>query len=68
MKKQKLIINFILIILSVAVILFNLFLIDMPRWIGAVLMLAIIGSDIWLWIGKKKLFLNIFPMFTHMYQ
>lgn len=59
MKKQKLIINFILIILSVAVILFNLFLIDMPRWIGAVLMLAIIGSDIWLWIGKKKLFLNI---------
>ena len=46
MKKQKLIINFILIILSVAVILFNLFLIDMPRWIGAVLMLAIIGSDV----------------------
>ncbi len=59
MKKRKLIINLILIILSVAVILFNLFLVDMPRWIGAILMLAIVGSDVWLWVGKKKLVLNI---------
>ena len=31
----------------------------MPRWIGAVLMLAIVVAGIWLWIGKKKLVLNI---------
>lgn len=59
MRKQKYIINFILIILSIGMILLNLFFVDMPRWIGAVLMLAIFGLGVWLWIGKKKLALNI---------
>lgn len=59
MKKRNMILNFILVILAIAVIPLNLFLLDMPRWIGAVLMLAIIGSSILLWIGKKKLVLNI---------
>lgn len=54
-KKGKLIINIVLILLSVAVILLNLFYIDIPRWIGAVLMLAIAGISIWWWLGKKRL-------------
>ncbi len=55
MRKGKHIINIALIVVSVAVILLNLFYVDMPEWIGAVLMLAMAGAGILQWIGKSKM-------------
>lgn len=59
MKKRNIIINIILIILSVAIIPLNRFVFNMPRWIGAVCMVAMVTSCVLLWIGKKKLVVNI---------
>ena len=56
---RKIIINSLFIILSVAVILLNLYFVNMPRWIGAMMLLAIAGIGIWWWIGKNKLVCNI---------
>jgi len=55
MRKGKLITNIVLIVLSAAVILLDSFYVDMPEWIGAVLLLAVAGAGILQWIGKRKM-------------
>lgn len=56
---KKGIINLSIIMLSVAVIWLNLHFVNLPRWIGGVMMLAIAGVGVVGWMGKRKLGCNI---------